>query len=92
MAKERKADNNTKEQEQYGLANHIRYVDVDRTIYNDSSRCRKPKNSRFDPSPLRLIHGYGREVHTLYYYQEWVVLVILSIRTTFSQAHNIQSL
>ena len=79
MAKERKADNNTKEQEQYGLANHIRYVDVDRTIYNDSSRCRKPKNSRFDPSPLRLIHGYGREVYTLYYYQEWVVLIILSI-------------
>ena len=43
MAKERKADNNTKEQEQYGLANPIRCVDVDRTIYNDSSRCRKPK-------------------------------------------------
>ena len=80
MAKERKADNNTKEQEQYGLANPIRCVDVDRTIYNDSSRCRKPKkNPRFNPSPLRLIHGYGREVYTLYYYQEWVVLIILSI-------------
>ena len=37
------------------------------------------KNPRFDPSPLRLIHGYGREVYTLYYYQEWVVLIILSI-------------